>query len=73
MELSASHHANILNTEIPLQVYAINAARSSKGASPAIRLGATYALRTTSSTRSFQMRRGLLGNVYLHHALMGTA
>lgn len=49
MELSASHHANILNTEIPLQAYAINAVQSTKGASPATRLGATYALRTTSS------------------------
>jgi hypothetical protein len=68
-----NHHASIPNTGMPRQANASNAVRSSKAASPAIRLGVTYAHRTTSSIHSFLIRWGLLGNVCLHHVLMGIA
>jgi hypothetical protein len=72
-DLAANHHANLPNTGTPLQASALTAVRSSKVASPATRLGVTFAHRTTSSIRSFLMRWGLLGNVCLHPAPRGTA
>ena len=72
-DLSANHLANIPNTGIPLQTNALSAVRSSKVASPATRLGVTFAHRTTSLIRLFLTRWGLLGNVYLHHVPMGIA